>query len=61
MLLSVVPVDGIWVVANFWETQVARMRIGERAHVWLTAFQDGDRGRIDSWPRQWGGFQPVAA
>jgi membrane fusion protein (multidrug efflux system) len=36
-LMSVVPLEGIYLVANFKETQLARMRIGQPARVKLDA------------------------
>ncbi|MNM77366.1 putative multidrug resistance protein EmrK [compost metagenome] len=39
-LLSLVPDDGIWVQANFKETQVGRMRPGQKARLVLDAFPD---------------------
>jgi membrane fusion protein, multidrug efflux system len=38
MLMSIVPVDDVWVVANFKETQVARMRVGHSAHVVIDGY-----------------------
>jgi membrane fusion protein (multidrug efflux system) len=43
--MSVVPLQDIYLVANFKETQIGRMGIGQRAVVTLDAF--GDR-RIDA-------------
>jgi membrane fusion protein (multidrug efflux system) len=37
-LLVIVPVERIWVDANFKETQVGRMRPGQMAHVKIDAF-----------------------
>ncbi|MCY1440847.1 putative multidrug resistance protein EmrK [compost metagenome] len=39
-LLSLVPDEGIWVQANFKETQVGRMRPGQKARLVLDAFPD---------------------
>ncbi|MCY1379027.1 Multidrug export protein EmrA [compost metagenome] len=39
-MLSLVPDDGIWVQANFKETQVGRMRPGQKARLVLDAFPD---------------------
>lgn len=41
-LLVIVPLDQIWVEANFLETQVADIRIGQKATVSVDAY-DGDR------------------
>ena len=49
MLMAVVPLDNIWVVANFKETQVGRMRVGQRAKVRVDAYPRGElRGRVQS-------------
>src|SRR5262249_37100739 len=39
-LLAIVPLHGVWVVANFKETQVARIRPGQRATVAVDTFPD---------------------
>ncbi|WP_119421773.1 HlyD family secretion protein [Desertibaculum subflavum] len=49
VLMSVVPVQGVWVVANFKETQLARMRVGQAARVAVDGYPDVDiRGVVDS-------------
>ncbi len=49
MLMSVVPVEGVWVVANFKETQVERMRVGQTAQVTVDGYSDvALTGTIDS-------------
>jgi membrane fusion protein (multidrug efflux system) len=48
-LLSLVPIHALYVTANFKETQVARMRVGQSARVEVDAL--GGRtltGRVDS-------------
>ena len=48
-LMSVVPVEGVWVVANFKETQLARMRVGQSANVAVDGYPDVRiRGIVDS-------------
>jgi membrane fusion protein (multidrug efflux system) len=48
-LLTVVPVADAYVVANFKETQVARLRIGQPVEITADAFGDRTiKGRIDS-------------
>jgi len=48
-LMSVVPVQSIYLVANFKETQVSRMRIGQPARIHVDALGDGDiHGHIES-------------
>jgi membrane fusion protein (multidrug efflux system) len=48
-LLAVVPLHGIWVVANFKETQVGRIRPGQRVTVSVDTFPDRVfHGAVDS-------------
>ncbi len=48
-LLSVVPLPRVYVTANFKETQLTRMRPGQRAEVLVDAYPDHPLpGRIDS-------------
>jgi len=47
-LLTVVPLDQVWVTANFKETQLKRMRVGQRAEVSLDSNGRTYRGHVDS-------------
>lgn len=48
-LMTVVPVDSIYLTANFKETQVGRMRAGQPAEVHVDALPDTDlHGVVDS-------------
>jgi membrane fusion protein (multidrug efflux system) len=48
-LLAIVPLASVWVVANFKETQVGRVRPGQAATVLVDTFPDRVfRGRVDS-------------
>ncbi|MCP1733327.1 MULTISPECIES: HlyD family secretion protein [Bradyrhizobium] len=48
-LVSIVPVDSVWVVANFKETQISRMRVGQQAEVTVDGYPGARvRGTIDS-------------
>lgn len=48
-ILSIVPVGDAYVVANFKETQVDRLRLGQTVHIRADAFPGQDlTGRIDS-------------
>ncbi|MDQ8730629.1 HlyD family secretion protein [Bradyrhizobium sp. LHD-71] len=38
VLLSIVPVKGVWVVANFKETQIARMHVGQAATITVDGY-----------------------
>ncbi|HXT01328.1 MAG TPA: HlyD family secretion protein [Elusimicrobiota bacterium] len=46
-LLAIVPKE-IWVVANFKETQLRRMRPGDRAEISVDAYSGKMAGRVDS-------------
>jgi membrane fusion protein (multidrug efflux system) len=47
-LMSVV--EDVWVVANYKETQLAKMRVGQAATIHIDAIPDKDfRGYVDSW------------
>src|SRR3546814_8042998 len=47
--MSVVPVEGVWIVANFKETQLSRMRVGQLADVAVDGYPDVEiRGIVDS-------------
>jgi membrane fusion protein (multidrug efflux system) len=48
-LLAIVPLEGVWVVANLKETQVGRVRPGQPATVRVDTFPERlFRGRVDS-------------
>src|SRR5258705_102730 len=48
-LLAIVPLHEVWVLANFKETQLARIRPGMPAAVWADTFSDRVfRGKLDS-------------
>ena len=48
-LLAIVPLESVWVVANFKETQVGRVRPGQAATILVDTFPDRVfRGRVDS-------------
>jgi membrane fusion protein, multidrug efflux system len=50
-LLAVVPRE-VWVTANFKETQLDRMRIGQKVRISVDAFPSGTfEGRVDSFQR----------
>lgn len=40
MLMSLVPLHNVWVVANFKETQIERMRVGQKAAVDVDTYPD---------------------
>src|SRR4029077_190323 len=48
--ISVVPLPRIWVIANFKETQMTNVRLGDPARITVDAFPDlALTGRVDSW------------
>ncbi len=48
-LLDLVPVDDVWIVANFKETQVGRIRPGQRVRVTVDAYpEETFAGEVDS-------------
>lgn len=47
-LLTVVPLDEVWITANFKETQLRRMRVGQRAEVHVDSSGRTFRGHVDS-------------
>ena len=49
-VISVVPLPNVWVIANYKETQMTRVRIGQAARVTVDAFSGTVlRGHVDSW------------
>ncbi|RAU21693.1 hemolysin D [Paramagnetospirillum kuznetsovii] len=49
MLLAVVPLDRVWIDANFKETQLARMKPGQKVEIRVDAFPGQViQGRLDS-------------
>jgi membrane fusion protein, multidrug efflux system len=47
-LLTVVPLDQVWITANFKETQLKHMRVGQRAEIHLDSNGRTYRGHVDS-------------
>jgi membrane fusion protein (multidrug efflux system) len=47
-LLTVVPLDEVWVTANFKETQLKHMRVGQRAEIHVDSTGRKLKGRVDS-------------
>jgi membrane fusion protein (multidrug efflux system) len=47
-LLTVVPLDQVWVTANFKETQLKYMRVGQKAKIHVDSNGKVLRGRVDS-------------
>jgi len=49
-LLVIVPVDDIWITANFKETQLKRMRPGQSVAIRVDTFERDYKGRVESLP-----------
>lgn len=47
-LLTVVPLDNVWVTANFKETQLRQMRTGQRAEITVDSTGRTYEGRVNS-------------
>jgi membrane fusion protein (multidrug efflux system) len=47
-LLTVVPLDQVWVTANFKETQLRHMRVGQKATIHVDSNGKTLRGHVDS-------------
>ncbi len=47
-LLAIVPLDDIWVTANFKETQLKNMRPGQPVEIYVDAFGRDYTGRVES-------------
>jgi len=47
-LLSVVPLDDVWITANFKETQLRRMKVGQRVTISVDAYGREYQGRVES-------------
>ena len=47
-LLTVVPLDEVWVTANFKETQLKHMQVGQRAEIHIDSSGRTLKGRVDS-------------
>jgi membrane fusion protein (multidrug efflux system) len=47
-LLTVVPLEEVWITANFKETQLKKMRVGQAAEVYVDSNGRKYRGRVDS-------------
>jgi membrane fusion protein, multidrug efflux system len=49
-VISIVPLPNVWVIANYKETQMTRIRLGQAARVTVDAFPGVVlHGRVDSW------------
>ncbi len=48
VLVSIVPLDDIWVTANFKETQLGKMRPGQRVKIYVDTYKRTYDGYVDS-------------
>jgi membrane fusion protein, multidrug efflux system len=49
-VIAMIPLPNLWVVANFKETQMTNMRLGDSARITVDAFPDLVlQGHVDSW------------
>ena len=49
-LMSVIPIEGLWITADFKETQLQNMRVGQKATVHIDSTGKDYRGHVDSFP-----------
>jgi membrane fusion protein (multidrug efflux system) len=49
-LLAIVPLDDIWITANFKETQLKRMRTGQSVTIRVDTFGRDYKGKVESLP-----------
>jgi membrane fusion protein, multidrug efflux system len=47
-LLTVVPLDEVWITANFKETQLRHMRVGQKADIHIDSTGQTLKGHVDS-------------
>ena len=47
LLLAIIPLDDIWVTANFKETQIRRMKPGQRATIYVDAIGRNYQGYVE--------------
>jgi membrane fusion protein (multidrug efflux system) len=47
-LLTIVPLDEVWVTANFKETQLKRMQVGQKADIHVDSYGNTLHGHVDS-------------
>jgi membrane fusion protein (multidrug efflux system) len=47
-LLTVVPLDEVWITANFKETQLRQMKVGQRAEIHADSSGRTFKGRVES-------------
>jgi membrane fusion protein (multidrug efflux system) len=47
-LMTIIPLHDVWVTANFKETQLARVRPGQRAEIKVDMYGRTMAGRVDS-------------
>jgi membrane fusion protein (multidrug efflux system) len=56
-LMALIPLDRLWITANFKETQLEHMRAGQRVTIEVDAFGGREfTGRVESAARHWARF-----
>ncbi len=48
--MVIVPIDDIWITANFKETQLRRMRPGQPVSIYVDTFGKDYKGKVESLP-----------
>lgn len=46
-LMAIVPIEGLWITANFKETQLRHMRVGQPANIHVDAYDRDYTGHVD--------------
>jgi len=47
-LMTIIPLDQVWITANFKETQLSEMRPGQRVSISVDAYDKEFKGKVDS-------------
>lgn len=58
-MVQIAQVEDLWVTANFKETQLARMRPGQKVTIHIDAFKQDLNGHIDSMPASTGAINSL--
>ncbi len=49
-LMSIIPSNDLWITANFKETQLKKMRVGQKVNIHVDSTGRDYRGHVDSFP-----------
>ncbi len=58
-MIQIAQIDNLWVTANYKETQLRRMRPGQRVTIHVDAFKEDLNGTIDSLPASTGAISSL--